>query len=398
MSTNTAKHLLFLSFLSIILLFGAHTALAQTAAPASPAATTATAPAQAPAPATASNFVPLTNLPGIKEVPASGDLSGFLNIIYKIAIGVAASLAVLQIIHAGILYMGGDSVTETKQARSLIGNALLGLVLVLSPYIVFGIINHNILGLKIGFGGLATGAAPFAGPQNNLFSDTSSSFPNANAHCDQVNGTATFQCISTGNPPTTRTVGVGDSCGANETPNTVCASAADAVNTNNSCSAQYASIKAYPVGIICDSQKGYEAIPTGCCSGITPGGICCGRVPDGSPGALGAACYPDNTCSAGFLCTSGTCTFDPTTAGKGTSVDITEFIYRPTTGNPQDLGALPTDKATSDDFRAVCVENHGTITLSYGGATVCPAAAGADAAFPSMAGYVKCAAVNVSCK
>ena len=48
------------------------------------------------------------------------------------------------------MYMGGDSVTETKQARALIGSSILGLVLVLSPAVVFGIINPNILNLNVG--------------------------------------------------------------------------------------------------------------------------------------------------------------------------------------------------------------------------------------------------------
>jgi hypothetical protein len=51
---------------------------------------------------------------------------------------------------AGIMYMGGDSITEKKQARDLIAMSLVGLLLVLAPTIVFGIINPDILSLKIG--------------------------------------------------------------------------------------------------------------------------------------------------------------------------------------------------------------------------------------------------------
>ena len=88
------------------------------------------------------DFIPLLpSLPGISETASSNSLAPFLSQIYKICIGLAAVLAVLQIMRAGILYMGGDSITEKKQARELIGTALAGLLLVLSPVIVFSISN-----------------------------------------------------------------------------------------------------------------------------------------------------------------------------------------------------------------------------------------------------------------
>lgn len=95
------------------------------------------------------SFVPLTSLPGISDFANSSSLPALLNAIYKIAIGAAAVIAVLQIMRAGILYMGGDSVTEKKQAKDLLGMTIGGLLLVLSPYIVFSIINPKILDLEI---------------------------------------------------------------------------------------------------------------------------------------------------------------------------------------------------------------------------------------------------------
>jgi type IV secretory pathway VirB2 component (pilin) len=97
------------------------------------------------------NFVPLQpNVPGIAEFAKSGSIPELLNNIYKICIGVAATLAVLQIMRAGVMYMGGDSITEKKEARNLISMSVIGLLLVLSPVIVFSIINPDILSLKIG--------------------------------------------------------------------------------------------------------------------------------------------------------------------------------------------------------------------------------------------------------
>ncbi|HEX2792302.1 MAG TPA: pilin [Candidatus Paceibacterota bacterium] len=95
-------------------------------------------------------FVSLTNIDAIKFVGNQNTLPDFLNSVYRVCIGIAAILAVLQIMRAGIMYMGGDSITEKKEARKIIGMSIAGLVLVLSPTIVFGIINPEILNLQIG--------------------------------------------------------------------------------------------------------------------------------------------------------------------------------------------------------------------------------------------------------
>jgi hypothetical protein len=94
-------------------------------------------------------FMPLTSLPGLKEVATQDTLAPFLSQVYKICIGLAAVLAVLQIMFAGVQYMGGDSITEKKDARQRITLAIVGLVLVLSPVIVFSVINPDILKLDI---------------------------------------------------------------------------------------------------------------------------------------------------------------------------------------------------------------------------------------------------------
>lgn len=96
------------------------------------------------------DFVPLTNIPALYETGNAFSLESFLNNLYRIAIGIAAIVAVLQIMRAGIMYMGGDSVTEKKEAKDLIALAIGGLILVLSPVVVFSVINPEILSLRIG--------------------------------------------------------------------------------------------------------------------------------------------------------------------------------------------------------------------------------------------------------
>lgn len=100
---------------------------------------------------TETNFTPLTQLPGIQSISTASSFTSFLNTLYKICIGVGAVLAVLMIMYAGVLIMtSSGSVSSNEKAKNYIQNAILGLVLVLTPTIVFGIINPRILNIDIG--------------------------------------------------------------------------------------------------------------------------------------------------------------------------------------------------------------------------------------------------------
>lgn len=93
-------------------------------------------------------YVPLTQLPGLSGIADSTTLPTFFNYLYKICIGAAAVIAVLEIMIAGVEFMTSrGSVSSNEKAKSRIQNAVLGLVLVLSPTIFFGIINPSILNL-----------------------------------------------------------------------------------------------------------------------------------------------------------------------------------------------------------------------------------------------------------
>lgn len=114
-------------------------------------------------------FVPLLpSLPGIDTLQQGDSLAVFLTQIYKICIGLAAVLAVLQLMRAGVMYMGGDSITEKKEARNLIAVSIAGLLLVLAPVIVFSIINPKILNLDINVSSIKTEVANMEPPLNDL--------------------------------------------------------------------------------------------------------------------------------------------------------------------------------------------------------------------------------------
>ena len=100
----------------------------------------------------ATGYVPLAPIPGLTSAQdniSADTLANFLNNLYKYLIGLAAVLAVIQIIRGGFYIMGQESVTKKGEGRHLIQQAILGLVLVLLPALVFSIINPAILNLSI---------------------------------------------------------------------------------------------------------------------------------------------------------------------------------------------------------------------------------------------------------
>ncbi|MFZ2167764.1 MAG: hypothetical protein WAV50_02745 [Minisyncoccia bacterium] len=101
----------------------------------------------------AQGFVPIAPIPGLTQgvVANSAGLADFFNNLYKYLIGLAATLAVIQIIWAGldIAFWHKDAVSAITEDKGKIYNALFGLVLVLSPVLVFSIINPSILNLSL---------------------------------------------------------------------------------------------------------------------------------------------------------------------------------------------------------------------------------------------------------
>lgn len=108
------------------------------------------------APTGASGFTALAPIPGLTDAQTTSVLDGnalatFFNNLYKYLIGLAATLAVIEIIWAGldISFFHKDAVSAIVDDKGRIYNAIFGLILVLSPYLVFSIINPSILNLSL---------------------------------------------------------------------------------------------------------------------------------------------------------------------------------------------------------------------------------------------------------
>jgi hypothetical protein len=103
----------------------------------------------------AQGFTALAPIPGLTDqssatsVINSATLAAFFNNLYKYLIGLAATLAVIEIIWGGLEIATKDSVSKQSDGRERITQAIFGLVLVLSPVLVFSIINPSILNLSL---------------------------------------------------------------------------------------------------------------------------------------------------------------------------------------------------------------------------------------------------------
>ncbi len=152
MKKNLLVSILFLFF---GLIPGVHAQFAQPEDAASPNVT----PQVLPSPS--SGFTALAPIPGLTDtsntaVVNSTSLANFFNNLYKYVIGLAAVLAVIMIIWGGLEISTQDSISKQSAGKEKIQQAILGLVLVLSPVLVFSIINPNILNLSLNLPPLET--------------------------------------------------------------------------------------------------------------------------------------------------------------------------------------------------------------------------------------------------
>jgi len=79
--------------------------------------------------------------------PNTVSLAQFFNTLFKTAIVVGAMLAVLRLGYAGFIYMTSDLPGMKGDAKGIIGQTVLGLLLLLSVWLILNQINPQILNL-----------------------------------------------------------------------------------------------------------------------------------------------------------------------------------------------------------------------------------------------------------
>ncbi len=101
----------------------------------------------------ADGFVPLAKVTDSSKLGqlyegSSGDLSNFINSLFKFALALGAIAAVLRLAYAGYLYMGqADMWSHKGEAKKIIGDVTLGILLLLGIYLILYEINPDIIKL-----------------------------------------------------------------------------------------------------------------------------------------------------------------------------------------------------------------------------------------------------------
>jgi hypothetical protein len=93
-------------------------------------------------------YTPLVGIPGLATGQGTG-LASYLNRLYIITIGIGAIIAFIKIAMAGVKWSMSDVVTDKGAAKEDIKGALLGLAILLIPFIVLNTIYPGLTSLNI---------------------------------------------------------------------------------------------------------------------------------------------------------------------------------------------------------------------------------------------------------
>lgn len=123
------------------------------------------------------NYVPLAPLPGTgagttcipNQTPPDpncnvNSISTYLPGIFKLAIEVAAALAVIMITIGGIEYIGSESISTKEAGKKKIENSLIGLLLAIGAVIILSTINPNLVSFNLSINQYTPPPPPTGGP------------------------------------------------------------------------------------------------------------------------------------------------------------------------------------------------------------------------------------------
>jgi hypothetical protein len=100
-----------------------------------------------PVAASAQGYVPLVGIPGITDNGIN--FNNYINALYALSISIAALLAVIKIIIAGMKWMLSDVVTSKSEAITDIRGAIFGLIVVISAVLILTVINPQLTQTQI---------------------------------------------------------------------------------------------------------------------------------------------------------------------------------------------------------------------------------------------------------
>lgn len=255
---------------------------------------------------------PLTNLPGLQEA-SQGGIGPFINNLYKYGVGLGAIMAVLIIMYGGFQYMTSEAVGSKSAGKEDIQRAILGLILLMSPVLVFGVINKDILNLDFNLGRL--NPATYAGSTATTTPGGLSYIRYSYIQAEERNGTA---CLAEERESANRYTDL-PSCVRGEGWHRDGGSSSLLSVLTKSCSGE-----TYSPPIPTEAWDRIKDLPA--CSSITP----------------------ENIVARKWV---GKLTINFTSSETGTS----ERIFYPATGEP-DLEIIPDASKTPEEQEAECLE------------------------------------------
>jgi succinate dehydrogenase/fumarate reductase cytochrome b subunit len=87
---------------------------------------------------------------GVSIYESYDNLGAFVNAAFKMTISIGAVVAVAQFVYGGIVYMMTESgAVQMGESKDRMQNALLGLIMLLSTYVIFNQINPDLLNLNV---------------------------------------------------------------------------------------------------------------------------------------------------------------------------------------------------------------------------------------------------------
>jgi hypothetical protein len=121
---------------------------------------------QAFVPLTGSQFNQVELAPFLTQAFQSGSLTAFFNAAFKSAIALGAIFAVLRIAYAGFMYMTTDIWDKKGQAKTILQQTIMGLLILTAIYLILNQINPDLLDLNILKVPQQNAAAPTGGTGN----------------------------------------------------------------------------------------------------------------------------------------------------------------------------------------------------------------------------------------
>lgn len=134
-----------------------------------------------PAVALAQGFTPIVPLPF--PVTDSTSIGQYLDGLFKLTISLGAALAVGSIVMGGFQYVASEALGDKAKGRTRIQNAVVGLILLLSVFLILNVINPQILKLDIfgKSGNSSIPGVPGSGGATGPLSFPSGSLPGSSA-------------------------------------------------------------------------------------------------------------------------------------------------------------------------------------------------------------------------